>query len=93
MFLMVKMVASQKSHIKILAFIDYRCVMFSKPYMIMHLLQACMSFKNKILVLLLSTVILFSYPIIISIENHCTAEYRAKMAKMFVEIFGGKWCI
>ncbi|CAF0762699.1 unnamed protein product [Adineta steineri] len=29
------------------------------------------------------------YPIIISIENHCSPEQRFKMAQMFIEIFGG----
>jgi hypothetical protein len=30
-----------------------------------------------------------SYPIIVSIENHCSSERRTVMAQMFVEIFGG----
>lgn len=30
-----------------------------------------------------------SYPIIISIENHCSAEQRKVMAEMFIKIFGG----
>lgn len=33
-----------------------------------------------------------SFPVIISIENHCSAEQRKVMARMFCEIFGGQCC-
>jgi hypothetical protein len=35
----------------------------------------------------------FRYPVIISIENHCSPEPRYFMARMFVEIFGGEFSI
>ena len=36
---------------------------------------------------------MFSYPIIISIENHCSIDQQSKMAQMFHSIFGEKMFI
>jgi hypothetical protein len=36
-------------------------------------------------------LLIFRYPIIISIENHCSPEQRFNMSRMFIEIFGGKF--
>jgi hypothetical protein len=38
-------------------------------------------------------LLIFRYPIIISIENHCSPEQRFNMSRMFIEIFGGKFYI
>ena len=35
----------------------------------------------------------FRYPVIISIENHCSPEQRYIMSQMFVEIFRGKFFV
>ena len=32
------------------------------------------------------------YPVIISIENHCSVEQQDKMADLLVEILGVRWC-
>ena len=60
--------------------------MFSKRFTTTALSPASKIHRSHFL----SYSILLRYPIIISIENHCSAEQRVVMARMFVEIFGGK---
>jgi hypothetical protein len=38
-----------------------------------------------------SHLLIFRYPVIISIENHCSPAQRNIMANMFIEIFGGEY--
>jgi len=43
------------------------------------------------ILLLFIYLFIFRYPVIISIENHCSPEQRFFMSRMFIEIFGGKF--
>jgi hypothetical protein len=56
----------------------------------MLLLLASMNFYENLILIDLS---MFRWPVIISIENHCSREQRFYMSQMLIEIFGGKFSI
>ncbi len=49
-----------------------------------------MNFYENLILIDLS---MFRWPVIISIENHCSREQRFYMSQMLIEIFGGKFSI
>ncbi|XP_030842228.1 1-phosphatidylinositol 4,5-bisphosphate phosphodiesterase epsilon-1 [Strongylocentrotus purpuratus] len=55
-----------------------------------HTLTSKISFKDVVEAINRSAFIASDYPIILSVENHCSLQQQTKMAQIFTEVFGDK---
>ncbi|XP_041477613.1 1-phosphatidylinositol 4,5-bisphosphate phosphodiesterase epsilon-1-like isoform X4 [Lytechinus variegatus] len=55
-----------------------------------HTLTSKISFKEVVEAINRSAFIASDYPIILSVENHCSLQQQTKMAQIFTEVFGEK---
>ncbi|XP_023235323.1 uncharacterized protein LOC111634715 isoform X2 [Centruroides sculpturatus] len=55
-----------------------------------HTLTTKISFRNVVEAINKSAFVTSPYPVILSIENHCSIQQQAKMAKIFTSVFGEK---